>query len=326
MNVDTMRNSLPAVIREQPLAVPKLALRTSPIVPPRSVTGRSLVVVITIMAFLASLTTGIVYMINQSASAWLQDVASEVTVQVDPAADATQTEEKLARISDFLSKQIGIAEVRVLSSRETSALVEPWLGKVEGLDSLPLPRLIAVQLDRDDPPDLPTLSVALESEFQGAMLDDHSRWQAQIRSVTSTLAIAGLGVIVLVATATVAIIVSATRSAMASNRDIVEVLHFVGARDRFIAQQFEKHFQTLGILAGAGGAGLAALVFLVFPLFPALFGASPATDAELRRLIGAGTLDWLGYAFLAFVVVVVAAICRITSRFGVYHILEQQNR
>jgi len=326
MNVDTMRNSLPAVIREQPLSVPKLALRTSPIVPPRSVTGRSLVVVITIMAFLASLTTGVVYLINQSASAWLQDMASEVTVQVRGGDGADVTEEKLGDIRDFLSKQIGISDVRVLSQAETNALVEPWLGDVDGLNALPLPRLIAVQLDRDDPPDLPTLGVALESEFEGAVLDDHSRWQAQIRSVTSTLAIAGLGVILLVALATVAIIVSATRSAMASNRDIVEVLHFVGARDRFIAEQFEKHFQTLGVLAGAAGAGLAALVFLVFPLLPSVLGASPATDAELRRLVGAGTLDWLGYAFLVVVVVVVAAICRITSRFGVYHILDAQDR
>ena len=326
MNIDTMRNSLPAVIREQPLAVPKLALRTSPIVPPRSVTGRSLVVVITIMAFLASLTTGVVYLINQSASAWLEDMASEVTVQVQPADDPTATEEKLARISTFLDGQIGISNVRVLTKAQTNALVEPWLGDVDGLESLPLPRLIAVQLDRDDPPDLSTLGVALESEFEGAMLDDHRRWQAQIRSVTSTLALAGIGVIMLVALATVAIVVSATRSSMASNRDIVEVLHFVGARDQFIAQQFEKHFQTLGILAGAAGAGLAALVFVVFPLLPSLFGATPATDAELRRLVGAGTLDWLGYAFLVLVVVVVAGLCRITSRFGVYRILDAQNR
>jgi len=249
-----------------------------------------------------------------------------VTVQVRPAEDSPQTEAKLARISDFLSKQIGIADVRVLSPQETGALVEPWLGKVDGLEGLPLPRLIAVQLDRENPPDLQTLGVALEGEFEGAMLDDHGRWQAQIRSLTSTLAVAGLGVIALVALATVAIIVSATRSAMASNREIVEVLHFVGARDRFIAQQFEKHFQTLGVLAGAAGAGLAALVFLVFPMLQSLFGASPATDAELRRLVGAGTLDWLGYALLVLVVLVVAAICRITSRFGVYRILDQQNR
>src|SRR6478735_12157072 len=55
----------------------------TPVVPPNSVTGRSLTLVISIMCFLACLTAGAVYMINQSASAWLRDIASEVTVQVE---------------------------------------------------------------------------------------------------------------------------------------------------------------------------------------------------------------------------------------------------
>src|SRR4051812_48442895 len=50
---------------------------TAPIVPAGSVTGRSLTLVITIMCFLACLTAGAVYMMNQSASAWLRDIASE---------------------------------------------------------------------------------------------------------------------------------------------------------------------------------------------------------------------------------------------------------
>src|SRR5215813_9099501 len=55
----------------------------APIVPAGSVTGRSLTLVITIMCFLACLTAGAVYMMNQSASAWLRDIASEVTVQIE---------------------------------------------------------------------------------------------------------------------------------------------------------------------------------------------------------------------------------------------------
>jgi len=43
---------------------------TAPIVPAGSVTGRSLTLVITIMCFLACLTAGAVYMMNQSANAW----------------------------------------------------------------------------------------------------------------------------------------------------------------------------------------------------------------------------------------------------------------
>ena len=59
------------------------AQTNAPIVPAGSVTGRSLTLVITIMCFLACLTAGAVYMMNQSASAWLRDIASEVTVQVE---------------------------------------------------------------------------------------------------------------------------------------------------------------------------------------------------------------------------------------------------
>ena len=44
--------------------------------------------------------------------------------------------------------------------------------------------------------------------------------------------------------------------------DIVEVLHFVGASDRFIAREFERHFLRLGVRAGLTGAGFAMLVFM----------------------------------------------------------------
>ena len=45
----------------------------------------------------------------------------------------------------------------------------------------------------------------------------------------------------------------------------------------------------------------------------------------MRRLIGAGALDAAGYVLLAMVVVVIAALCMLTSRFGVYRILHSQN-
>jgi cell division transport system permease protein len=134
----------------------------------------------------------------------------------------------------------------------------------------------------------------------------------------------GLGILMLVGAATTAIIISATRSAMASNREIVEVLHFVGATDRFIAREFEKHFLHLGVRAGLVGAISAMIVFFVMPSVMELLGGGTVTMAEIRRLIGAGALDAAGYVLLAMVVVVIAALCMLTSRFGVYRILHSQ--
>ena len=225
----------------------------APIVPAGSVTGRSLTLVITIMCFLACLTAGAVYMMNQSASAWLRDIASEVTVQVE-AKERTDIDKVVADVTRFLSRQPGIATVRALSVGDAAQLLEPWLGQTDALNALPVPRLIAIELDRSQPPDLDAAAPTLNREFKGVTLDDHRRWQQQIRTITRSFALGGLAILLLVGAATTAIIVSATKSAMASNREIVEVLHFVGATDRFIAREFERHFLRLGRAGPASSA------------------------------------------------------------------------
>ncbi|MBA4173134.1 MAG: ABC transporter permease [Hyphomicrobium sp.] len=296
----------------------------APIVPAGSVTGRSLTLVISIMCFLACLTAGAVYMINQSANAWLKDIASEITIQVEPR-ENVDTEKTLKEVLAFLGKQPGVANAKSLSVETSQALLEPWLGQSDALKSLPVPRLVAIEVDRSAPPKLDELRAALTKQFKGVGLDDHRQWQQQIRTVTRSFALGGLAILLLVAAATTAIIISATRSAMASNREIVEVLHFVGATDRFIAREFEKHFLQLGIRAGVVGAGSAMLVFLVMPTIMELLGGGSVTTAELNRLIGAGGLDPAGYVLLGMVVVVVAALCMLTSRLGVFRILNSRN-
>ncbi len=297
---------------------------SAPIVPAGSVTGRSLTLVITIMCFLACLTAGAVYMMNQSASAWLRDIASEVTVQVE-AKERSDVDTTVAEVVKFLAGQPGIATVRPLGMADTAQLLEPWLGQTEALATLPVPRLIALELDRAQPPELDGLRTALGARFKGVSLDDHRRWQQQIRTITRSFALGGLAILLLVGAATTAIIVSATRSAMASNREIVEVLHFVGATDRFIAREFERHFLRLGVRAGVVGAIWAMMVFLAMPTLMELLGGGAVTVAELRRLIGVASLDAPGYFLLGIVVLVIASLCMLTSRLGVYRILHSQH-
>ena len=296
----------------------------APIVPAGSVTGRSLTLVITIMCFLACLTAGAVYMMNQSASAWLRDIASEVTVQIE-SKDKNDVDKLVADVSGYLSRQPGIANVRPLSIADAAQLLEPWLGQTDALASLPVPRLIAIELDRQSPPDLGMMRAELGKQFNGVSLDDHRRWQQQIRTITRSFALGGLAILLLVGAATTSIIVSATKSAMASNREIVEVLHFVGATDRFIAREFERHFLRLGVRAGIVGAVWAMFVFLVMPTVMELLGGGSVTITELRRLIGIATLDPPGYFLLGIVVLVIASLCMLTSRIGVYRILNSQH-
>jgi cell division transport system permease protein len=295
--------------------------KTVQIVPSASIAGNALTVVIAIMSFLACLTAGAVYMINQSARAWVNDIASEITVELDPV-NAADIEKKMTLVSLFLAKQAGISRVKPLTAEDSAKLLEPWLGHSDALSELPIPRLIAVEIDRSNPPDIKAISEALSQNFEGVTLDDHRRWRAEIRTLTRSAALGGLAVLGLVAAATVAVIVSATRSAMASNREIIEVLHFVGATERFISREFERHFIGLGVRAALVGAISAMLVFLLMPTAMRLLGGEGALVTDPSRLVGSGELDFPGYLLCVLVVFVVAALCMITSRLGVIRVLK----
>jgi cell division transport system permease protein len=295
--------------------------RSSQIVPSASIAGNALTVVIAIMSFLACLTAGAVYMVNRSAQAWVNDITSEITVELDPI-NTADIEKKMTLVSLFLAKQKGITQVKPLTAEDSAKLLEPWLGETTALSALPIPRLIAVEIDRSNPPDIALIKDALTQNFEGVTLDDHRRWQAEIKTLTRSAALGGLAVLGLVAAATIAVIVSATRSAMATNREIIEVLHFVGANERFISREFERHFLGLGIRAGLVGALAAAIAFLLFPILTHMLGGGIVTTAETERLIGSGELDIAGYFLCILVVFVVAGLCMVTSRLGVIRVLK----
>ncbi|MFY9876835.1 MAG: ABC transporter permease [Rhodomicrobium sp.] len=322
--MSSIETTLPVPFKARPQPAIKFARANAPIVPPGSVTGSSLTLVIAIMSFLAALTAGGVYVIFNAANVWTNKISAEITVQIQQRA-GDSGDEKSTEITRFISDQNGVKRVTPFTREQSLKLVEPWIGKSEVLKSFAIPRLIAVEIDRDNPPDISTLKKVLEAKYPGALLDDHGHWRHEIRRLTRLLELAGVGMLFLMATATAAVIIAAATSSLASNREIVSVLNFVGAEEKFIARQFEAHFLKVGIKAGIVGAGLAAIVFFCLPYLTEGVSSSVTSQAEIRRLVGAGTLDPYGYIVLLIVVIAVAAICKMTSRYGVRRILNQQN-
>src|ERR1700761_2766841 len=91
--------------------LPARARIQSPIVPRASISGRALVAVVAIMTFLASMTTGAVLLVSASASEWQSDVASEITIQIRPAAGRDIERDTAAAVT-AMKIQSGIVDVR----------------------------------------------------------------------------------------------------------------------------------------------------------------------------------------------------------------------
>jgi cell division transport system permease protein len=288
-------------------------------VPADTIAGRALVAVIAIMTFLAALTLGAVVLIRGTATEWQSEVAREVTIQVRPA-PGRDVEADVKKAAEIAAAQPGIAGVRPYSKTETARLLEPWLGTGLTFDDLPVPRLIVVRIAPDGAPDLAKLGQALAAQVPGATLDDHRGWVDRMRIMARTAVAIGVGLLVLVLVATVLSVTFATGGAMAANRPIIEVLHFVGARDGFIAGQFQRHFLLLGLTGGIiGGAG-AMLLFLAAGFLGDWFKGT-AGEGQVTALFGSFAIGLVGYLAIAVLVALIAVVTAGASRLTVYRTL-----
>lgn len=292
--------------------VPARARNLSPIVPRASIHGRALVAVVAIMTFLASMATGAVLLVSASAAEWQSDVASEITIQVRPQPGRDIDRDTLA-VSGAVRAQPGIVEVKPFTKEESGKLLEPWLGSGLSLDDLPVPRMIIARVQPGAAIDLTVLRSRVMQAAPSASVDDHRAWIERMRSMTSATVLAGLGVLALVIIATIISVSFATRGAMAANRPIVEVLHFVGAGDRYIANRFLRHFLTLGLQGGLIGGGIAMLAFGFSESIAGWFSGTPVGD-QFAALLGTFSLRPSGYVVLAAQAVLIAAVTAVAAR------------
>jgi cell division transport system permease protein len=292
--------------------LPARARNLSPIVPRASISGRALVAVVAIMTFLASITTGAVLLIHASATEWQSEVASEITLQVRPVA-GRDLDRDAAAVAAAMRTQPGIVDIRPFTKEESGKLLEPWLGSGLSLDDLPVPRVIVARLTPGTALDLAALRNKITQVAPSASVDDHRAWIDRMRSMTGATVLAGVGILALVIVATIISVSFATRGAMAANRPIVEVLHFVGAGDRFIANRFLRHFLRLGLQGGVIGGGIAMLTFGFSESIAGWFSGTPVGD-QFAALLGTMTLRPTGYLALAAQAVMIAAVTAWASR------------
>lgn len=288
------------------------------IVPRDSISANALAAVVAIMTFLAAVTSGGVAMVIASANEWQSEVSREMTIQVRPTSNR-DIEADIAKAEQLAKATPGVAQVRAYTKEESDRLLQPWLGSGLSLDDLPVPRMIAIKVARGATVDTAALRRSLAQQVSSAILDDNRAGISRMRGMAKAAIAAGMGVLLLVLAAMVLSVAFATRGAMSSNRTIVEVLHFVGAKEAYIASQFQRHFLGLGLKGGALGGIAAVLSLLLIRRISDLF-MGPG-EAEAGAMVGRFSLGFAGYLVIAAEVGLIAAVTALTSRQVVIHTL-----
>ena len=285
------------------------------IVPRGSVASSALTLVIGIMSFLASLTLGAVSLVNDTAQGWQSDIAREVTIQVRPV-DGLAIEDALILVRQIAGKAQGVTSVSEIDEAAMGRLLEPWLGSGLDIKELPVPRLVTVTIDESNPPDFAALRKEIIDSVPGASLDDHRVWVDRLTTMARATIFVGAVIFMLMMTATILTVVFATRGAVSGNRHVIEVLHFVGADQSYIAAQFQKHFLLLGLRGAVVGGVLAIICFFIVGLWTSNNVADPATE-QVTALFGTFSVGLGGYIGTLILIFTIALLAALTSRFTV---------
>lgn len=286
--------------------------REAPLVPGDTIAGRALVIVIAIMTFLACLTAGGALLVSEASQGWRSSVSQDVTIQIKPRAGA-DIETEVLKAAEAAGGTPGVAEVHAMTREESEQMLEPWLGKGLDLSQLPVPRLITLRMNPSASRDLEPLRQALKAAAPDASVDDHSLWISRLNTMANMIVVFAAALFLLMIVAMGTAIGFATRGAMAGAKEIIEVLHFVGAEDIYIAREFQSHFMTLGLRGAALGGGCTALFFGLSSLLSAFWSHSEGGE-QIAALFGAFGLGISGYFAIALICGAIAVLTGVLSR------------
>ncbi len=261
------------------------------------------------MVFLAIMSLAAVQMVGGVVESWDAQLSGSMTIQV-PLRDSAAQEDRVARALAFAAATPGVVRAVEMEANTARALLEPWLG--DAAADLPVPAIIEVKLAADAGLDGDIFSQRLADVVPGALVDDHRVWLDGLIGLAEIIMNSALAGLLLITASASAAVIYATRSGLTVHRQIIDLLHHMGAYDGYIARQFQKHFMRICARGGVIGSVLAALSL------GAMFYVGRNIEATLLPPL---TLSGVQFLSLAAIPVGTVVIALVTTRVTVLRVL-----
>ena len=248
-------------------------------------------VMISIAVFLFAVTLAGVLSINSMLLNWNQSILGSLTVQIMPVNNINkekaleETLDHQTRAVRFLEGRSEIEKVTPLQDEQLEQLIKPWLGDGVNIKDLPVPRLIDVRLKKNAEVDFIELAEKLAEVSPQASLDNHKLWLNKLIKFADGLKMMALSVLLLVVVVTSGAIFYSTKTSLGLHQHIIEILHLMGAKDAYVAQQYARRTAQLGCVGGVIG-----LIFAI----PSIFAISRLAEQiegrhyQRRHALGSG--------------------------------------
>lgn len=268
-------------------------------------------IIMAIAVFLFSVALAGYLLINSVADSWQSSINGSLTVQIMPANEELSEQEAELRVNKvitFFENRQGVKKVTLMSDTQLKQLMSPWLGAQVDVASLPLPRLLEVYLTSEQGFDYAAAANDLHEAAPYASIDDHRVWLNRLLKLASSVKVLAMSVLLMILTVCVLSIFYATCTSLGIHKDIIEILHIMGAKDDYVARQYAKRGLFIGLRAGVFGIALALGAFSLLHY---------VAEGMNKGLLGDVSLSFSGWVALASLPVWTALLSMATSYYAV---------
>jgi len=259
-------------------------------------------VIVGVSVFLFAITLSGVLGINTMFENSRKQVVSNFTVQVLPLPNYEDSKKDLLNIVSFLERYPHVEQVSVLSDSELRYLLEPWLGNNVDIELLPIPKLLDVKINNAKKFDYKELTIRLSEVSAQASINDHNLWLSRLLKFINSLKMLALTVLLLVALASVTAIIYAAQTSLNIHRDIISILHVIGATDKYIALNYVKQISKTSIVAGITGTLIAVPAIMI------VGSMAKGIEAGFFNSVTFGLEDWLSIFLLPVATSILVAV------------------
>lgn len=283
-------------------------------------TSLFLQIMISIAVFLFAVTLSGVLSINTMLKNWNDSILGSLTVQIMPVNLVDQKKalaETLAHQDKALAVLQSIEEVESaapLKDSQLQKLIRPWLGDGVEIENLPMPRIIDVKLKPGAEIDFSLLAAKLAEATPMASVDNHKLWLNKLIKFADGLKVLAMCVLALVIMITSGAIFYTTQTSLGLHKYTIEILHLMGAKDTYVAQQYAKRTAILGLEGGLFGLGIA---------IPTIFGISSLAEQIEGGIISEATLTFFAWMVIFSLPLAASLIAMLTAYYTVKRTLQK---
>lgn len=262
---------------------------------------RAMTGVMAIMVFLTVLAAALGLGTAGAGQALDRQLAGRLTIQIIEG-EPTRRDAAAGRVLAVLRAAPEVARAKLVERTELERLLRPWLGGEAASAGLPVPAMIDVDLSTAGDVAVDRLARRIHATTPAARIDRHARWMSPVSGLMDMLVWLALGLVLLMAGATAAVVVLAARAGLEAHRATVEVMHMLGSTDVQIARLFQRRVTLDAAIGGLTGTTLAAIIV-------ALVGTRlQALGSELIGGATLGTGDWITLASVPIFFIILATL------------------